>query len=54
MRDVVERQWGVDLIRSWNEVWIDLPEKVGAKMAAIVGARPDEVIMADATSVNLF
>jgi kynureninase len=54
MRDVVERQWGVDLIRGWNEGWIDLPEQVGAKMAAIVGARPDEVIMADATSVNLF
>ncbi len=54
MRDVVERQWGVSLIRGWNNGWIDLPERVGGKMAALVGARPDEVIMADATSVNLF
>ena len=54
MRDVVEKQWGVSLIRGWNEGWIDLPLSVGAKMAALLGARPDEVIMADATSVNLY
>ncbi|UCG22949.1 MAG: kynureninase, partial [Chloroflexota bacterium] len=54
MRHVVERQWGASLIRGWNEGWIDLPQRVGAKMAGLLGARPDEVIMADATSVNLF
>jgi len=54
LRDMVEREWGVELIRGWNQGWIDLPERVGAKMARLVGARPEEVIMADATSVNLF
>ncbi len=54
LRDLVERQWGVSLIRGWNEGWIDLPEKVGAKIARLLGAQADEVIMADSTSVNLF
>lgn len=54
LQSVVEQQWGERLIRSWNEGWYDLPERVGAKMARLLGANADEVIMADATSVNLF
>jgi len=53
--DAVERQWGRELIRSWNTAgWVDLPQRVGAKIASVVGAWPDEVVAADATSVNLF
>ncbi len=53
--DAVERQWGRDLVRSWNDAgWIDLPQRVGAKIARLVGAHPDEVVAADATSINLF
>jgi kynureninase len=52
---VVERQWGADLIASWNNHdWISLPQRVGAKIARLVGADADEVIAADSTSVNLF
>ncbi|MCO5107737.1 MAG: kynureninase [Burkholderiaceae bacterium] len=55
LADAVERQWGRDLIRSWNTAgWVDLPQRVGAKIARLVGADSDEVIAADATSVNLF
>ena len=55
LRDVVERQWGRDLIRSWNlHGWIDLPLRVGEKIAPLVGAAPGEVAVADSTSVNLF
>lgn len=53
-RDLVERQWGSRLIRSWNEGWFTAPERVGAKIARLLGARPDEVIVADSTSVSLF
>jgi len=53
--DVVEREWGHGLIRSWNDAgWIDLPRRVGDKIARLVGAAPGEVIVADSTSVNLF
>ena len=52
--DMVERQWGERLIRSWNEGWIDAPQRIGGKIATLIGAHPDEVIVADSTSVNLF
>ena len=52
---VVERQWGDDLITSWNRHgWIDAPFTLGAKLAPLIGARADEVLVCDSTSVNLF
>ena len=52
--DVMERAWGERLIRSWNEGWIDAPQRVGAMIAPLLGADADEVIVADSTSVNLY
>jgi len=55
VREAVERQWGDDLIAGWNKHdWIGLPQKVGSKIARLVGAEPDEVVAADSVSVNLF
>jgi len=55
LRDVAERQWGDDLIASWNTYgWIDWPTRIAAKLAPIVGAKPDELLIADSTSVCLF
>ena len=52
--DVMERAWGQRLIRSWNEGWIDAPQRVGAMIAPLIGADLDDVIAADSTSVNLY
>jgi kynureninase len=52
--DLVRRQWGQRLIRGWNEGWFELSERIGAQIAALIGADADEVIIADSTSVNLF
>lgn len=53
--EVTDEQWGRGLIRSWNlHGWIDLPRRVGARIARLIGARPHEVLAADSTSVNLF
>ena len=55
VRDVTEREWGRDLIRSWSaNGWIDLPARVASLLAPLIGAAPDEVAVADSTSVNLF
>ncbi|MCL4673248.1 MAG: aminotransferase class V-fold PLP-dependent enzyme, partial [Sphingomonadaceae bacterium] len=55
LEQVVRGEWGSDLIRSWNSAgWIDLPQRVGAKIAPLIGAQPHEVIACDSTSVNLF
>ncbi|MDZ7844229.1 MAG: kynureninase [Anaerolineales bacterium] len=50
----VKEEWGKRLIRGWNEGWFELPQKLGAKIARIIGARPDEVLVCDSTSINLF
>jgi kynureninase len=53
--NTAERQWGKDLIASWNEHdWIDWPVRMAAKLAPIVGAKPSELLIADSTSVCLF
>ena len=55
LRRVVEQEWGEGLIRSWNDAgWFDMAGRVGAKIAPLIGAAPDEVIACDSTSVNLF
>ncbi len=52
---VVAEEWGSGLIKSWDSAdWIGLPQRVGGKIARLVGASPDEVVCADSTSVNLF
>ena len=51
----VEAEWGRDLITSWNRHdWIGLPQRLGARIAGLVGAQADEVAVCDSTSVNLF
>jgi len=50
-----ERQWGDDLIASWNKHrWIDWPTRIAGRLAPIVGAKPSELLIADSTSVCLF
>lgn len=50
-----ERQWGDDLIASWNKhEWIDWPTKIAARLAPILGANPNELLIADSTSISLF
>src|SRR5437868_4525520 len=52
---VVSDEWGERLIRSWNECkWFEAPQRVGDKIAKLIGADPGEVIVADSTSANLF
>ena len=51
----IDDEWGRGLIRSWNDAgWIDLPARVGARIARLIGAPAQTVLAADSTSVNLF
>lgn len=53
--ETVTQQWGRDLIGSWNiHGWINLPGRVGTRIARLIGAGADEVVAADSVSVNLF
>jgi kynureninase len=52
---VIEKEWGEDLITSWNRHdWIGMPQRVGDKIARLIGAEPGEVVVAESTSINLF
>jgi kynureninase len=53
--DAVTRQWGTDLIGSWNgNGWWTLPGRIGDRIGALVGAAPGQVMCGDSTSVQLF
>ncbi|MEP5765423.1 MAG: kynureninase [Halieaceae bacterium] len=53
--EVLQEEWGEDLISSWNRhAWIELPQRVGEKIAPLIGAGPGQVICCDSISVNLF
>lgn len=55
LAEVIEQQWGRDLIKSWNlHDWIDLPGRVAERIARLVGAEPRTMMVADSTSINLF
>jgi kynureninase len=55
VQEVVRSEWGEDLIQSWNKAgWIDQPQRVGDKIARLIGASAGEVIAADSTSLNLY
>lgn len=52
---VVTEEWGRDLITSWNaHGWMDLPARVGGRIAPLIGANPQEVVCADSTSINVY
>ena len=55
VQQVVTEEWGTGLIRSWNSAgWITLPQRIGDKIAQLVGVGAGELVVADSTSVNLF
>ncbi len=55
VREVLEREWGQELIAAWNTCgWMDLPSRVGDAIGRLVGAAPGQTVVADSTSVNLF
>jgi len=54
-QDVIAREWGRDLIRSWNTAgWFELPRRLGDRLAPLLGAGAGEVAVTDSTSINLF
>lgn len=54
LQDAVENTWGKTLIDGWNASWFEMPVRLGKVIAHLIGAREDEVVVCDTTSVNLF
>ena len=53
LHHTIEVEWRERLIRSWNEDWLAMPQRVGNKIAPLIGAAQDSVISCDNTSINL-
>ena len=52
---VVQQEWGVGLIRSYNTAqWFEQPHILGDRLAPWLGVGAGEVVVTDTTSVNLF
>jgi kynureninase len=54
IKNVVEEEWGTDLIRGWNKGWWESPTRIGEKIAKLLGAAEGQVVVGDQTSINLF
>ena len=53
--EVITQEWGTDLIRAWNTAgWVHLPQRLGNLIAPLIGAGPNEVVVTDTTSINLY
>ena len=55
LNHTIEREWGQDLIRSWNSAgWFDMPVRLGDRLGALIGAAPGQTLVCDTTSINLY
>ena len=55
LQHFIENQWRQDLISAWNKHhWFAMGQKLGEKLSLLIGAKPNEVIVTDNTSINLF
>lgn len=55
VQQLMHQEWGTQLIKAWTACdWIDMPQRVGGKIAKLIGAEADEVVCADSTSINVY
>ena len=55
LNQTIQKDWKQGLVRSWSAAdWISLSDKTGARIAPLIGAGPDTVMVADTVSVNIF
>lgn len=54
VRNALVDEWGTQLVRAWGTDWWDAPRRVGEALAPLLGAAPNQVRVADSTSINLY
>lgn len=54
-KEVIEEEWGKGLVSSWNKAeWFEMPINLGNKLSKLIGAKENEVVVTDTTSLNVF
>ncbi|MGC2486901.1 MAG: kynureninase [Acidimicrobiales bacterium] len=52
VREVIEEQWARGLVRSWG-TWMDWPTRIGDRVARLIGAKDNEVVIADTLTIGI-
>lgn len=53
--EAASQEWATGLIRSWNSAgWFHAPQRLGDRLAGLLGAQAGEMVVTDATGLNLF
>lgn len=53
--EVIEQEWGQQLIRAWNVAgWMDLPRVVGDRIGQLIGAPAGSVATGDTLSIKVY
>ena len=52
--NVIKTKWGKQLIRSWNENWLELPERISKKYGLLLNSESNEIVFGESTSVRLY
>jgi kynureninase len=51
----VTDEWGEMLITGWNRAgWMEMPARIGDRIARLIGAEPGHVVMGDTLSIKVF
>ena len=54
-QEVIVNEWGGQLIKAWNTAgWMDLPRKVGNRIAHLIGAPEGSVATGDTLSIKVY
>lgn len=55
LNHAIQTEWGERLITSWlRSGWMEMPMRIGDKIAQLIGASAGEVVVTDSTSINVF
>ncbi len=53
--ETIVAEWGGELIRAWNTAdWMMLPQRVGSRIAGLIGAPAESVATGDTLSIKVF
>jgi len=54
VKHVLENEWGNNLIRSWNDYWLETVDRISSKLERLFNTYNDEIIIGESTSVYLY
>ena len=54
IKNILNNEWGHNLIRSWNDFWLEMVDRISSKLEKLFNASNNEIIIGESTSVYLY